>query len=162
SLDGQLRRGLYGHVGGGLDLDGFGSDGQRAGGRLDLHVTPARLDGDLVVGRVPGQRVGAALVADDDLFAAAGVVELDDVAGARLDEADVVLFVVAVARRRRVDLAPERAENVGTARIAVLERHQHFVAHLRLVEEPAVLAGHRRDDSRPVGQLLGDPRRAYV
>ena len=74
---------------------------------------------------------------------------LISVAGARSEEAPVVVRRLAVVGRRRIVLAPQRAEDVRPPRVAVLEGDEHLVVPLGPEEQPAALAAHRRGDAAP-------------
>jgi hypothetical protein len=77
------------------------------------------------------------------------VIEEQRVSLARADKADVIL-TVGIAFWRLVLAVPQAAEDVGKAQILTLEHHQHFIAHFREEHRPAVVAGHRDGDARPV------------
>jgi hypothetical protein len=84
------------------------------------------------------------------------------VAGSRSKEPPVVVDALAVVGRRRVDLAPEAADDVRPSRIAVLEGNQHLVLSFRTQEQAATLAAHRRRQSRPVAQLVVQVRELHA
>src|SRR5262249_61093710 len=79
-------------------------------------------------------------------------------ARARLERADVVLalavVVLLVRAMRRRGRVPQRADDVGAADVAVLERHEHLIVDLGQTEHAAVLARAERRDAAPV-PLLG-------
>src|SRR5437764_228567 len=89
--------------------------------RVDLHVAFLRLDQELLVRHVEGDRPVPALVGDDDLLLAALVVEHDLMTRLRLDHHGRVL--VGVGRLHRLLLAvPERADHVRPVRLAAPAR----------------------------------------
>src|SRR5208282_3780739 len=98
-----------------------GKDGEvsRVAGELDLR--PGDVDDELVL---------PSLADDLDAFLPVGVVELDQVATARLDEPPVILRRLVVVGRRWVDFAPHRPDDAGAAEVALLKDDENFVVDL--------------------------------
>ncbi len=115
----------------------------------------------LVVLRVERDFVLFGVVDNLDARSIFGVIEGNDVTGARFDDAFVHLatgdHVGGLAWRRGFAI-PQPAQHEREVDIAVLESHQYFVIYFRQELHPAVLAATWDHDARPIAAVLvGQP-----
>src|SRR5205085_12395037 len=95
-----------------------------------------------------------ALVLDGDAAASVAIVEGNDVAGPRANDALLHLAAAGDLLGQGILAIPQAAQDVGVMDIAHLEAHEHLVVDLRQELDAALVTGPWRYHTRPVAGMI--------